>query len=367
MRLKLGPHYLPGGEALTQQWLQLKPAVAKFCYQFDLAKDADPNTLRVGRPDENFIGQHPLLSGDPLALARQMAQEVYAPLIAAHPAIDAWEGPNEIGCNPDQVAEMQWYSAFLGELGKQIQLLGKRACLGAWSVGSPELSLWQHYVPVLRACRDYGAILSRHAYGPLDQWYSFRHRQDEATFQQLGFAGTPLIISECGADRLGNFPGPWRKVWGDRVEGYWQDYLLHFTQELEKDEYVLGATLFTVGTGFSEVWRNFDVADTRLVDLIAGYAQTLPPDVPPGAGYPYSLYRVNAQKLNVRLYPWTGESVPQVVRQLAQGEQVQVFGIYKPEGMTYGWGALSPDSNEWVNMHYLDRLAGPAQASPGRH
>ena len=96
-------------------------------------------------------------------------------------------------------------------------------------------------------------------------------------------------------------------------------------------------------------------------------ALALPPDVPPAPAYPYSLYRVKAQKLNVRLHPWTGESVPQVVRQLAQGAQVQVFGIYKPEGMTYGWGALSPDSNEWVNMHYLDRLAGPAQASPGWH
>ncbi len=362
MRLKLGPHYLPGGEAFTRQWLQLKPAVAKFCYHFEVASDADPNTLRLGRPDESFIGHHPLLSGDPQALARQMAQEVYAPLIAAYPAIDVWEGPNEIGCNPDQVAEMKWYSAFLAELGKQIHVLGRRACLGAWAVGSPDFSLWQYYVPVLQACRDYDAILSRHAYGPLDQWYSFRHRQDQAMFQQLGFARTPLIISECGADHLGNFPGTWRKVWGNRADSYWQEYLLQFTQELEKDNYVLGATLFTAGTGFSQVWRNFDVGDTSLVGLVAGYAQTLPPDLPLAPSYPYTLYRVKAVALNVRLHPWTGETVPPVIRQLKQGEQVKVFGIYKAEGMTFGWGALSPDSNEWVNMQYLERMATPPPA-----
>jgi len=360
MRLKLGPHFLPGGEDFTRQWLQLKPAVAKFCYRFELAGETDPHTLRLGRPDESFIGHHPLLSGDPLALAQQMAQEVYAPLIAHFPAIDVWEGPNEIGCNPDQVAEMKWYSAFLAELGKQIHLMGRRACLGAWAVGSPDFSLWQHYVPVLQACRDYGAILSRHAYGPLDQWYSFRHRQDEAVFQQLGFANTPLIISECGADRLGNFPGTWRQVWGDRADGYWQEYLLHFTQELEKDAYVLGATLFTVGTGFAQVWRNFDVGDTSLVGILSGYARTLPSDEPPetlAPTYPYSVYRVKTTLLNVRLYPWTGESVPAVIRQVKQGDEVQVYGIYKPQGMTFGWGSLSPDSNEWVNMQYLESSA----------
>jgi hypothetical protein len=360
MKLKLGPHYLPGGESFTQQWLQLKPAVAKFAYSFDVANSAPPEVLCVGRPDESFLAQHPILSGDPAALAQQFAATIFAPLVQRYPRIDVWEGPNEIGIAPNETERMQWYAAFLGEFGRQMDLLGKRALLGAWAVGTPEFNLWQYYLPVLQACRDHRAILSRHSYGPLDQWYSFRHRKDEAMFQPLGFANTPVIISECGADRLGNFPGPWRQVWGNRSDSYWQEYLLPFTQEIEKDAYVLGATLYTVGTGFSEAWRNFDVADTGLIGNLAGYAQTLPPEAPPPTTpptYPFTVYRVKTAPLNSRLYPWTGESQPPVVRQLKAGDQVKVFGIYKPEGMTFGWGSLSPDSNEWVNMQYLERSA----------
>jgi hypothetical protein len=366
MRLKLGPHFLPGGDDCTQQWLKLKPAVAKFVYSFDIANGVPPEVLCVGRPEEDFLSQHPLLSGDPVALAQQFAATVLAPLVQRYPRIDVWEGPNEIDIRtsqPDGLQRMDWYSAFLAEYARQMDLLGKRALVGAWAVGNPEFSIWQRYVPVLQACRDHHAILSRHSYGPLDQWYSFRHRQDEAAFQQLGFANTPVIISECGADRLGNFPGRWRKVWGDRIDRYWQEYLLPFTQEIEKDAYVLGATLFTVGTGFSQAWRDFDVTDTNLVANLASYAQTLPPEAPPVTpppSYPYDIYVVKTGPLNTRLYPWTGESVPNVIRQLEQGEQVKVYGIYKPKGMIFGWGSLSPDSNEWVNMQYLE-FSAPGQ------
>jgi hypothetical protein len=360
MRLKLAPHMLPGGETDTRAWLQLNPTVAKFVFSFDVAASAPPTVLCVGKPDEAFLVHHVVLSGDPVALAGQYASEVFAPLVKQYPRIDVWEGPNEIAFAPNEVDRIKWYAAFLAEFARQMKLLGKRAAMGGWAVGNPEFAVWQYWGPVLQACRDSNAILSRHSYGPLDQWYSFRHRNDEAAFQKLGFSNTPLIITECGADKLSNFPGRWHDVWGNNITAYWHEYLLPFTQELEKDPYVLGAAVFTVGNGFSPIWNSFDVSGDGLVPLLAAYAQTLPPD-PVDAPSPadvlsFDTYRVKAQQLKARLYPWTGDEEPPVTQQLTQGDVVKVYGIYKPTGMTYGWGCLSPDSNQWVNMLYLGRV-----------
>ena len=366
MKLKLAPHCLPGGEEDSRAWLPLKPSVAKFVYTYEPANSAPPEVLCVGKPDEAFLEHHPVLSDDPVALAQQYAAIVFAPLVKQWPRIDAWEGPNEVGIAPNEIDRMKWYVAFLAEFARQMQALGKRAVIGAWAVGTPEFSLWQYYGPVLQACRDYNAILSRHSYGPLNQWYSFRHRLDEVEFQKLGFSNTPLIISECGADGLGQ-PGwnKWRRMFGGDIAGYWNGYLQPFIKEIEKDPYVLGAALFTVGTGFASAWQDFDVAGVGLIPYLANYAQTLPPDAPPVVTdgnpptevLPSDLYRVKAQQLQARLFPWTGEAEPPVTRQLAPGEQVNVYGIYKPQGMTYGWGAIAPDSNQWVNMMYLERVA----------
>lgn len=368
MRLKLAPHMLPGGETDTRAWLQLNPTVAKFVFNFDVAASAPPTVLCVGKPNEAFLVHHVVLSGDPVALAGQYANEVFAPLVKQYPRIDVWEGPNEIAFAPNEVDRIKWYAAFLAEFARQMKLLGKRAAMGGWAVGNPEFAVWQYWGPVLQACRDSNAILSRHSYGPLDQWYSFRHRNDEAVFKQLGFSDTPVIISECGADKLGNFPGKWRDVWGAaHVSSYWNEYLLPFTQEIEKDPYVLGATLFTVGNGFSGLWNVFDVSGTGLIPYLAAYAKNLPPDAPatppppvdapsPTDTLSFELYRIKPQQLNARLHPWTGETEPPVKAQFTQGQTVKVYGVYKPEGMIYGWGCLSADSDQWINMLYTEKV-----------
>lgn len=357
--LKLGPHMLPGGESDTGSWLSLKPTVVKFFYELYLANDAPAETLCLGRPEENFIGMHPMLSGDPVILACEMARDVYAPLIKAYPAMDAWEGPNEV--NPSTVEEMQWYSAFLAELGKQIYLLGKRAALGAWAVGTPEMVMWQYYGPVLQACLDYRSILSRHSYGPLDEWYSYRHRKDEAEFRKLGYKNSPLIISECGGDNLGDqelrFRDHWGDQWSGNLEGYWLQYLKPFTEEISKDAYVIGATLFTVGTGFSDVWKPFDVAGhPQDKASLSAIIQQYPPEVKnmPPAG---ATHQVTATVLNVRQFPWSGTVEPPIVGTLLKDEYVTSYSLVKFGTMQYGWHDISTDSNRWVSGKYLKPIA----------
>jgi hypothetical protein len=226
--------------------------------------------------------------------------------------------------------------------------MGKRAALGAWSVGTPEFSLWEHYTPVLQACRDYNAVLSRHSYWPLNQWYALRHRLDELEFQKLGYINTPVVLSECGADGIGGMGGQWRALWGDDVGEYYSDYLKPFESELQKDCYVLGATLFTVGTGFSPAWQPFDVSGTNLPQIIAA---DNPP--PPQGGYTHI---VNASALNVRAHPWTGDKEPPILWILPNAALVRVYGVYCPDGMQSRWASISPCSDGWVSARYLTAL-----------
>jgi hypothetical protein len=266
--MKLGPHYLSGGEESTFDWLRLKPSVAKFCFRgFEMANDAADETLCIGRPEESFIKS---LSGDAQALARQMAAEVYAPHIRYYPMIDAWEGPNEV--TPANAEEMSWYASFLAQLGYEISALGKTPVMGSFAVGNPDLALWRYYRPVLQMLKNTGGLHSRHSYGRLDEWFAFRHRKDQEAFRAMGF-NPRVVITECGLDvtkdQAGNIlTEPWRKTYSTEQE-YWQKWLKPFTIGVNQDDYVLGATVFTVGTGFSPVWNNFAVGRITLDCIVA--------------------------------------------------------------------------------------------------
>jgi hypothetical protein len=268
MTLKLGPHYLSGGEESTFDWLRLKPSVAKFCFSgFELANDAANETLCIGRPEESFIKS---LSGDAQALARQMAAEVYAPHIRYYPMIDAWEGPNEV--TPGTPEEMSWYASFLAQLGYEISTLGKLPVVGSFAVGNPDLALWRYYQPVLEMLKATGGLHSRHSYGRLDEWFAFRHRKDQAEFRAMGY-NPRIVITECGLDVTKDQDGniltePWRKTYSTERE-YWDKWLKPFTLGVNQDDYVLGATVFTVGTGFAKVWEPFAVGHITLDCIVA--------------------------------------------------------------------------------------------------
>ena len=94
------------------------------------------------------------------------------------------------------------------------------------------------------------------------------------------------VITECGADRTGdgqlpnNYPGGWKKIWGTE-EGYWTNHLKPFLDELNKDDYILGSTVFTVGTGFASGWDAFNVSWPTLNALAAYVPPVVEPPAPP--------------------------------------------------------------------------------------
>jgi len=84
-----------------------------------------------------------------------------------------------------------------------------------------------------------------------------------------------------------------------------------------------------------------------------------PPDLTPPVDLPpadNATHRVTAFQLNIRLHPFTGAVEPPKVGTLAQDARVTVVGVYKPDGLPFGWACLSPNGDQWVSMQWLTPL-----------
>ncbi len=257
---------------MTSRWLAaVKPAVAKFVGDFGVATEAPAGTLCVGRMvDDGWLdgqgfdcNRYYQQADDPVGIAQQYA-EWLTPYIEANPRIDVWEGPNEQV--PLGLVSMSWYSVFLREFARIMQAFGKRAGLGSWSTGEPDYPLWEAYGPALDGCKRYNGVLTRHTYGPMDLDNCLRYRKDNAIFASMGYPNLPLILSEIGADNVAG-QTPWKGAyWGGSMDRYWDELLHPFAIELAKDDYVLGATVYTVdGNPDSQ----FDVSQSNLVERVA--------------------------------------------------------------------------------------------------
>jgi hypothetical protein len=98
----------------------------------------------------------------------------------------------------------------------------------------------------------------------------------------LGYGDIPLLITECGVDGLvGNRPGPTEAGgWKDFVDtwleaglrndpsGVYMDQLIWYDSELQKDDYVKGATIFVLGA--SPGWESYDILG-RTGELLEQY------------------------------------------------------------------------------------------------
>lgn len=341
-KLKFGPHVMLGPSGL-QAWLDAVPTVAKFVSYWPSVK-VSMNTLTVGRIynadwDTNYR------RGTPREAARAAVADML-PTIHAQPWMMAWElPPNEPVINDRE--SMLWLAEFYYWGAKEMQeRAGRRAVFGHWPVGNPtDLSLWQYYEMALRATREFGAIHARHSYGPVDVWYALRHRLDAAEFAKLGYAKVPTLITECGADRVKPGWGAWREMYGSFDE-YWRQWWVPVAGALAEDDYVIGATPFSLGDGGSAAWRPFDVSGTGVETRLE--ALRLEDGTPPPA--PSGTHRVTATVLNVRLHPWLGQVVPPVVGKLNQNDWVTVLDECR------GWALIGDQGNQWVSAKWLRAL-----------
>jgi hypothetical protein len=337
---KLGPHVLWDAQYLSE-YIQSGIAVAKFAGDWAMACDVPEGVLVIGRLVADYDAQEQKANGQtPLEAAQQFVQD-QLPTYQSNPHIEYWEGHNEPVWTDEE--GMAWYAQFEVERMQLMADLGLKCVLGNFATGTPDLTLWPAFLPALQVVRQYQALLGLHEYSwpwmwwmtgqyqlnpDEDQgdegWTTLRYRKiyrQHLIPNELG--DVPLVITECGVDPgvspkpPGLTGGAWRllgDLWAQQNNepnkaDYYFRQLVWYDEELQKDDYVVGATVFTWGN-FGPPWLYFDVAGTEVATKLIAYTQANPaePFVYPGfeeeeeekpRGYP----RVQYERTYVLLPP----------------------------------------------------------------
>jgi hypothetical protein len=261
----------------------------------------------IGAKAGNYDAQLQRTSGKtPHEAAVQFVGDMQA-TYQSNPAIKYWEGHNEPVWNTDE--EMGWYAQFEIERMKLMDDMGFKCVIGNYASGSPLLNLWPAFLPALQAAAEYEAILGLHEYScPWMWWMTGKHQIDpdedqgdegwttlryrkvyRQYLEPAGLGNVPLAITETGIDPLvspqpaGVPSGTWRQLsdfWRDNdgeddAADYYFRQLVWYDEELQKDSYVVGATIFTFGN-WGGVWRHFDIAGTRVAEKLIAYTEADP-------------------------------------------------------------------------------------------
>jgi hypothetical protein len=271
---KLSIHTGFGGPLSMAFVQRAKPKVLKILDSFSGAaevKRLSPDTEIIGRA---YLASQPM-DGDPVERAREWWDRMRN-LVVQNPDVDYWEGYNEPVIQTVEL--MDWYARFEAERVRLLASVGRKACIGSFSVGNPDLPLWPAFFPAIDAALAHGGILGLHEYGtPMQQyfdatagegWLCGRYRK--VYRQYLLATGRPirLAITECGVDVVP--PVGWKNHF---TEEEYLDQLKWYDRVLREDDYVIGATIFAL-----EIpgWWSFDIAPIvdRLGDYVAAEAAT---------------------------------------------------------------------------------------------
>ena len=315
MSTKLGPHVLRSAADLGE-YIQAGVAVAKFVGDWGLARDVPEGALVIGRKHQgDYDAQLQKATGKtPLQAAQQFVQDQLS-TYQSNPHIKYWEGHNEPVWSDEE--GMGWYAQFEVQRLQLMADLGLKCVIGNFATGSPDLPLWPAFLPALEVARQYQAVLGLHEYScPWMWWMTGAHQLDpnaderdegwttlryRKIYRQYlipnGLGNVPLAITECGIDPLVNPKPPgveggtWKQLggfWAEHDEepdkaDYYCRQLVWYDKELQKDDYVIGATIFTWGN-FGPPWSDFDVAGTDVAKKLITYTQANPaaPFVYPG-------------------------------------------------------------------------------------
>jgi hypothetical protein len=307
MPTKLGPHVLRTASDLGE-YIQAGPAVVKLVGDWGLARNVPEGVLVIGRKHQaDYDAQLQNVSGKtPQEAAQQFFQDQLA-TYQSNPIITYWEGHNEPVWNTQE--DMGWYAEWEIERMQLMADVGLKCVIGNFATGTPPLDLWPAFLPALETAREYQAILGLHEYScPWMWWMTGPHQLDpsedqgdegwttlryrKAYRQHLipnGVGNVPLVITECGIDPLVSPQPPEspRGTW-KQLDGFWAQHdgeqdaadfyfrqLAWYDKELQDDEYVVGATVFTWGS-FGRPWSDFDVAGTEVASKLISYTEEDP-------------------------------------------------------------------------------------------
>ena len=259
-------------------------------------KQRSPNTIVIGHLNQAYDFQNAITSGatDMAAyaadfVAKQLSQ------YQANTGVDYWEGHNEPVFENE--AKMALYGQFEAERVRQMASYGFKCAVGNFSTGSPPFEQWDEFFPALRAVKQYGGALALHEYSAPtmnygydpatgEGWLTCRYRKAyrEAIPSDLH---VPILVTEAGIDGLvgAGRPGPGGAGWQDFID-YWRrialdpdafwayiDQLQWYDEELQKDDFVIGATIFVAGG--QEHFDSYEIAG-EMGELLTQYLMAHP-------------------------------------------------------------------------------------------
>ncbi|GMU20174.1 MAG: hypothetical protein AMXMBFR13_02730 [Phycisphaerae bacterium] len=223
-----------------------------------------------------YTGKRYELTANPESSARDFFKSVLASPLKKlserdRRSIDYVEGPNECDSTPcwDSIRTTTWFNDFWVTLAPMIAEAGFKPCTFNIPVGNPPgplsevLKKIDAIVPALRVCQKLGGAWSYHAYTP--KWstdlgyqlsYSLRYRRfyEHLAKAHPDLKDLPLILTEAGFDTGGN---PEKSGWqANGTAEQFQQWLTWWDKQLQEDPYVLGSTLFQIGTSN---WPSFEV------------------------------------------------------------------------------------------------------------
>lgn len=184
--------------------------------------------------------------------------------------------------SPEQAA---WYSEYLCELLPRVADLGPGPIvLNSGTGGLPiDGKILEPMVPGLRLAHHLGGAWGCHGYSNrytmdehAESWFSLRYRQAYNFFREHHpeLMDFPMILLEGGIDNLGD---PDKDGWMARGSlKKFTDWLAWYDDQLKRDDYVLGVTLFKIGA--PSTWRSFELEP--VVPWLLEHYRALQPPTP---------------------------------------------------------------------------------------
>jgi len=233
-----------------------------------LVKESSPETITIGRWNgEAWVDP----SGDPATKAAKIMGKHMPHWEYEKDVVDYWEVLNEN--DPLTVEGHVWLAQFFIEAMNIAEENGYKLALFSYSVGVPQWREWEAIVEtgVFARAGQGGHVLALHEYNwPVMSYGWGEPLEDQPAYPDRGVLSgryrhlyrdfliprdevIPLAITECGLDPLLRQPGQ-PTTWKERYveEMAWYD------TRLREDDYVIGAAMFTIGSGGIEPWTDYD-------------------------------------------------------------------------------------------------------------
>lgn len=184
---------------------------------------------------------------------------------------DYLETPNELDNTPgwESSANASWLGKFWTKLVELNSQTGIKTCLASIPVNNPPggyneiKDRMNTFLPALKKVQEAGGAFCYHGYtlnyttdsnNELNASLRYRLIHQAMTEIDGSLSNLPFVISETGVDREGN---PQTSGWQARgSQTDFTNWLKWYDGEINKDGYVLGATIFQIGDNY---WSSFNI------------------------------------------------------------------------------------------------------------